>query len=65
VNLKVMIGASIFTFLLIFFQSCRFVNLAEEAQRPRVVMSFLEQKMMDLLKFNFCYLIFLARLEDF
>jgi mannosyl-oligosaccharide glucosidase len=48
VNLKVVLGLSVFAFLAIFFLIRHLVNPAEEALRPRVVTPFPAPKVMDL-----------------
>lgn len=48
VNLKVVLGLSVFAFLAIFFLIRHLVNPAEEASRPRVVTPFPAPKVMDL-----------------
>ena len=48
VNLKVMLGVSVFAFFVIFFLIRRLVNPAEEVRRPRVVTPFPAPKIMDL-----------------
>ena len=48
VNLKVMLGVSVFAFFVIFFLIRRLVNPAEEIRRPRVVTPFPAPKIMDL-----------------
>ena len=57
VNLKVMLGLSVFAFFVIFFLIHRLVNQAEEAPRPRVVTPFPAPKVMDLpqVKFDFFF----------
>ncbi len=59
VNLKVMLGLSVFAFFVIFFLIHRLVNQAEEAPRPRVVTPFPAPKVMDLpqVKFDSFFLI--------
>ncbi|XP_050276247.1 mannosyl-oligosaccharide glucosidase GCS1-like [Quercus robur] len=52
VNLKVMLGVSVFAFFVIFFLIRRLVNPAEEIRRPRVVTPFPAPKIMDLPQFQ-------------
>ncbi|KAK4597669.1 hypothetical protein RGQ29_015261 [Quercus rubra] len=52
VNLKVMLGVSVFAFFVIFFLIRRLVNPAEEVRRPRVVTPFPAPKIMDLPQFQ-------------
>ncbi|XP_059445134.1 mannosyl-oligosaccharide glucosidase GCS1 isoform X1 [Corylus avellana] len=52
VNLKVVLGLSVFAFLAIFFLIRHLVNPAEEASRPRVVTPFPAPKVMDLPQFQ-------------
>ncbi|XP_075658252.1 mannosyl-oligosaccharide glucosidase GCS1-like isoform X2 [Castanea sativa] len=52
VNLKVMLGVSVFAFFVIFFLIRRLVNPVEEVRRPRVVTPFPAPKIMDLPQFQ-------------
>ncbi|KDP35806.1 hypothetical protein JCGZ_10442 [Jatropha curcas] len=52
VDLKIMLGIGVFSFLIIFFLIHNLIKPSEEAQRPRVVTPFPAPKIMDLPQFQ-------------